>query len=83
MGRWDSNADAPAIIVIIIIIIIYIFVYKVYISIKAKQMSWFWGYAPNRDSKKQPCATKIKNITPVVVYSQCVLKVGGSGQFSS
>ena len=33
--------------------------------IKAKK-SWFWGYAPKRDNKNEPCATKIKNITPVV-----------------
>ena len=33
--------------------------------------------------KNKPCATKIKNITPVVYLEECLLKVGDSGNFSS
>ena len=41
----------------------------------SKQMSRFWAYAPKRDIMNLPCATKIKNITPVV-YSKCVGEIG-------
>ena len=48
---------------------------------KVKQKSWFLGYAPKRDNKTNHVQLKF-NITPLV-YSECVLKVGDSGHFSS
>ena len=39
---------------------------KILANFKVKQKSWFWGCRPKWDNKNKPCATKIKNITPVV-----------------
>ena len=47
--------------------------------INLMQKEWFWGYAPKRDNTtKNNCATK----TPLV-YSECVIKEGDGGHFSS
>ena len=51
------------------------------VFIKVKQKSWFGGNAPKIINTNLQFATKIKNNT-LVVFSECVLKLGDSGQIS-